>query len=118
MLMKPEFGHSYTKEDCYGSVGEGWHSLIDKMFEAIDKTPMPLYIVDCKEKWGGLRVYWDASNEHQDLFTEEDFKGFEDFIYELENESFGICEACGQDGMPRDRGWIKTMCETCYNEGL
>ena len=117
MLMKSDSGHSYTKEDCYGSVGEGWHSLINIMFEAIDKTPMPVYITDCKEKWGGLRVYWNASSGGEEVYTEEDFNSFDSLIIALEERSFSICEACGQAGKPRDTGWVKTLCDTCYSEG-
>ena len=118
MLVKPEFGHSYTKEDCYGSVGEGWHLLIDELFRAIDRTTVPVYITDCKEKWGGLRVYWNADSEQQQLFTEADFTNFDQYVTFLENKSFSVCEACGQDGKPRSGGWIKTLCETCWGEGL
>lgn len=118
MLVKPEYGHSYNKEDCYGSVGEGWHGLLDKVFELAESTPMPVYFVDCKEKWGGLRLAWYAVESKDHPFSDSDWSYFCSFVEAVEEESFGVCEACGQDGMPRDTGWVKTMCETCWGEGL
>lgn len=117
MLIEPEYGHSYTKEDCYGSVGEGWHSLLDKVFELAESSPMPVYFVDCKEKWGGLRLAWYADSQRDDEFSESDWKEFSELVDEVEEESFSICEACGNPGQPRDTGWVKTMCEVCYMQG-
>ena len=88
-----------NRSDAKLMVGRGWGSLIDKVY---DRLPPSAYVLDCKEKFGGLRVYVD--NVDQEIY---------DFLSEVENESYTICEECGKPGKPRKGGWIKTLCDEC-----
>lgn len=90
-----------SREQAKGHVGEGWHALVDKVYDAL---PYDTKITQVKEKFGGLRIYcWGADEE------------FLDFLIDIENESFTICEECGKPGKRRpDLGWVKTLCDTHY----
>lgn len=86
-----------TREEAKEYIGAGWSDLIDEIY---NKLPDNAFILQIKEKFGGLRFYVDnISGEVQD------------FIWEVEDRSLGICEVCGKEGKPRDGGWIKTLCD-------
>jgi len=95
----------------YVGVGPGWWDIIRNLsseLEAIiEKLPeeerLSLYVVQIKEKFGGLRFYMNAE-------TDEMF----DLITKAEEESLKICEECGKEGAQFcGIGWIKTFCESC-----
>ena len=86
-----------SREEAKECVGKGWSSLIDAIF---DKLPEDAYISQVKEKYGGLRFYVDGVDI-----------GVLDFISEMEEKSYEICEICGKPGKPREGGWIRTLCD-------
>lgn len=87
----------------------GWFDLIDKALAQIlmtcCETNESIKIVQIKEKFGGLRIYYDIESEDEDFR-----KKIDDIVYNAENESYVTCEVCGEEGKPRKGGWIKTLC--------
>ena len=94
--------------------GNGWFELIFELsqkIETIAKTmkdegcsegSLPI-VVQVKEKFGGLRFY--MSNRTGDIPT---------LIAKAEEQSYQICERCGQAGkLSHDGGWCKTLCPEC-----
>jgi hypothetical protein len=90
----------YTREDALESVGTGWSTLINKVFDVLETIKGTVKIVQVKEKFGGLRIYTDFSNKELD-----------DIITKVEYESFLICEECGNPGKLRDGSWYATLCD-------
>jgi len=81
-------------------VGPGWSKLIDKLY---DKISLDVKVVQVKEKFGGLRFYVYNATEDE-----------VDFISFVEEESYTVCERCGQPGKLRtDRNWVLTLCDEC-----
>jgi hypothetical protein len=91
----------YTRELALQSVGAGWSSLIHEIFDALETKFKNIKVIQVKEKWGGLRVYTDHSNENLDKI-----------IIEVERKSFIVCEDCGEAGLLREGDWHRTLCET------
>ena len=86
-----------TKEQARRQVGPGWSGLVDAIY---DRLPETAHISQIKEKYGGLRFYvYGVSGEVLD------------FIDEMEEKSYTICEMCGEPGKPREGGWILTLCD-------
>ena len=96
--------------------GDGWFSLIGKLsrdVEAIatemraagyhdDKLPI---VIQVKQKFGGLRFY--MANQTSEIIK---------LIGEAQKDSLLTCETCGQPGnLFNDRGWYRTVCETCMS---
>jgi hypothetical protein len=91
----------YTREQALGSVGVGWHGLINKAFDKLESIKDIIIVIDqVKEKYGGLRIYTSCLHEE-----------FDKFILELETESYKICEKCGEPGKLRGGGWYITACD-------
>lgn len=87
-------------------VGDGWHRLIDKVYDRLEKKHTRGYITDVKQKYGGLRIYaYEVDND------------FLDFLDEIEEISFTVCEYCGSKGELRpELGWILTLCDEHLKE--
>lgn len=104
----------YTLELAKNSVGRGWASLIEEVFEEAKKYPH-IKITQVKEKWGLLRIYVDQSVELTDSLFENDksVKEFWRFLSEMEHKSGKVCEDCGEPGFQRKGGWIRTLCDKC-----
>ena len=80
-------------------VGPGWGPLIDEVY---DRLPSDTIVIQVKEKFGGLRIYVDAAPEE-----------FLNFLDEIEDKSWTVCETCGKPGEIRMKGWIKVRCDEC-----
>ena len=93
----------YSREMALASVGKGWASLVDMVFDALDKSTAPIKVVQVKEKYGTLRVYTDYSG----------IPSIDDAIEEAERLSHITCEACGKEGTLREGGWWQTLCDEC-----
>jgi len=88
----------YDLETGLESVGRGWEELVRRAFEAL---PEGHTIVQVKEKFGSLRVYFEPNE-----------RAYEHLLDELASESLTICEVCGNAGWPRtDRYWQRTLCD-------
>ena len=97
------------KARLYAPVGDGWVWLVENTLEAMyqhcknNNVPMP-QITDIKEKWGGLRIYYNGG----DIITEG-------MVELAEHFSYKICEICGtHNNIGQTSGWIHTVCETCH----
>ena len=88
------------------SVGKGWASLVNRVFDKLETIKGSIKIVQVKEKWGGLRIYTDYSNKELDKV-----------IYDAEKESLEICEVCGQPGKLRGKTWYYTSCDEHIKPG-
>jgi len=94
--------------------GDGWYMLIEQLMENIEshldpentwprKERIPLEIIQIKEKFGGLRFYYNGGDDI--------VKGM---IQLAEGLSYHICEHCGSTkNVTQTTGWIKTLCEDC-----
>jgi len=83
------------------TIGLGWYPLVKKLIEDLIKVGWDKQICQVKEKFGGLRFYVNSLSE----------KGHK-LISKAEEESFEICEECGEPGEIRSREyWVKTLCD-------
>ena len=65
------------------------------------REPIPQVVaVQVKEKFGGLRFYYDGGDEH-----------IEGLVQMAELMCERVCEVCGDHGKLYTAGWHKTLCE-------
>lgn len=107
-LRNPEsvwYGGGLKRATALSSVGEGWASIINELYDA---KPKNVNVLQVKEKFGTLRFYVSsAPNWYFDL------------INYYENKSAYICESCGKEGKVRtDLGWLLTLCDEHYNQTI
>jgi hypothetical protein len=111
---------------CWGfEHGDGWFDIIDAACkniqqhidwkrktepfasmtdEEFDEIHQPV-AVQVKEKFGGLRFYVDNCDDYAS-----------GVINLAESLSLRTCEQCGNKGMIRKGGWIKTLCDGCNSK--
>jgi hypothetical protein len=107
------FGHKQ-----YGgfAVGEGWWPILESLCANIqshvdwkqeqkDKYSRgegcpQVKVVQVKEKFGGLRFYYDGGDET-----------ISGMVRMAEVWADASCEKCGKPGVRRGGGWIRTLCD-------
>jgi hypothetical protein len=81
--------------------------LADWLYEKAPRkkfVPLTLQITQIKEKFGGLRFYYDGGDDR--------IQGMVDLAETL---SYQICERCGSTkNVQQTTGWITTLCEDCF----
>jgi len=112
MLVKkyPKCFRDYYKSPqvtclCWGcECGDGWFDILDRLFEKLEKLDVALHQV--KEKFGGLRVYFECPAENDDVAYK--------LIENAEVEAANTCEVCGKQGRIKiENYWYKCRCGDC-----
>lgn len=103
---------------CWGfEHSDGWYQILDSLCGNIqsyidwknrsaeagykDFKPVPQVVaVQVKEKFGGLRFYYEGGDEH-----------ISGMVRMAESWASVTCETCGAPGTMRTGGWIKTLCD-------
>ena len=88
----------------------GWYDLLDRLCEKVEacinraEDPDIYYVVQIKEKFGGLRFYMSSHTVE-----------FHCLIREAEKESEITCEICGRPGILGENkwNWYQTLCQEC-----
>jgi hypothetical protein len=108
---------------AWGFPGDGWEPLIRQAAEQIDaiinewwegleekeKWREPPSAAEIKEKYGGLRFYMGVLPEGM-------YDEVQAIVDRAESLSLRTCESCGDFGVPRGGGWIKTLCDDCAED--
>lgn len=90
---------------------DGWFQIIHDFCEKAKGSG--ILFVQIKEKFGGLRLYYDFVNDKglNYSLSADDLMKLSD---KAEEESYHICEICGKDAVLCQRGyWLKTLCSDC-----
>jgi len=90
---------------CVGWVGDGWLPILKELIQDLIELGWDKQLCDIKEKFGGLCFYINGGSD--DIINR---------IIKAQNDSYEICEYCGNPGEPRKIGWIKTLCDNCNNQ--
>ena len=92
-------------------IGDGWFALVDRLSAELAKDTA-LYVVQVKEKYGRLKVYFgrDESVPQDPRLDAE----LEAALVKAADESERTCEVCGKPGTIDERHrWVSVRCEPC-----
>lgn len=94
----------------YPSVGDGWTDLLERALgriaAAVAGAPGAVRITQIKEKFAGIRIYYDAVGLSPEVLSAVD-----DAIDLAEARAECTCELCGEEGtLCDDAGWYTTRC--------
>ena len=123
-------------------INKGWYAIIERacldISEILDKYALPqdtFVLLQCKQKWGKLRMYWKLSFEKSVAVIDFIGQGTVDFndysspikkeiketIDKAYNEASKTCEFCGSTNESvslRQGAWVYTLCGNCYQKRL
>lgn len=87
-----------------GHVNPGWVSIVDELHEKVLEIDPNVSVAQVKEKFGGLRYYYDTDSDRADEI--------EKLVDEAERLATRTCEVCGKSGETSawGRGWLNTLC--------
>lgn len=84
-------------------IGPGWYDLVIQLDRDISSIDPNYELLQCKEKFGGLRYYYRTTEDHIKI---------DDLIRQAEIKSYVTCEDCGEPSTTQsDDGWIHTLCD-------
>lgn len=93
--------------DC----GDGWNQLIADFHHAAKKIDPDYRLCQVKEKFGGLRIYYDAVSGSTEI-------ALRNLAQIAERKSYSICEVTGASGcLMRKQGLFKTLSPEYSAEG-
>ena len=115
--MEEVFSAFKHVRNAHFGTDEGWDMLIYKLCCRIEShlawnNPEGyIKVTDVKEKFGGLRFYYDDYSKSVDYIS-----GMVDFA---EKMSEVTCEKCGRPGIFRgELPWFKTLCDNHFMERI
>jgi hypothetical protein len=110
-----------TYPEPYGlECGAGWKDIVDHTHEKLKYIDPDYKIAQIKEKFGGLRYYFDASVEYGSVA----YYIMNDIVKAAENEASYTCELCGVQGLSKgvetrvDHYWYYTYCKECSDKHI
>lgn len=119
-LQFPTFGSDKVSYDrtLFDSIPDGWKDLALEYFEKIrtvlieNKALDYLKIVEIKEKWGKLRIYYSFPNCPN--YEKNKWMDTVDELFEkLEKDSWKCCIDCGKNAEYQTDGWVTPICVEC-----
>jgi hypothetical protein len=119
LIFKNRHGDMKETLMCWGfECGDGWYQVLDSLCANIqhhidwqnknhEKHPVveQVVAVQVKEKFGGLRFYYDGGDEK-----------IQGMVRMAESWAANTCETCGAPGKMRNGGWVRTLCDTHEEE--
>ena len=97
---------------CGGfEIGDGWFGIVGRLSAKLAKDTA-LHVVQVKEKYGRLKVYFEFDeNAPPDPRLDAEMKAA---IDEAADESERTCELCGEPGTSEERHrWVSVRCGPC-----
>ncbi len=118
--IKARYPKLFDGEDIGTEVGAGWWELLEDAFKeitaALNAMPGATFsVAQIKEKFGGLRFYYDMSNES---LSDDQYSALRAVIGaavgKAEERADRTCEICGEPGERRSTSWLMTLCDQHY----
>lgn len=99
------------------SIPEGWQEYVYKevyqpIMRMLKERRAAFTILDMKEKWGGLCIYWTINLQPSNI-TDEEYEKIDKIITDAEKATKTICGVCGAPATHISQGWIFPFCEKC-----
>ena len=104
---------------------DGWVNsfvpqLKDELFDLLGSYVEQFNVLEIKEKFGKLVLYWnfdlDGLGDKYVEDVEELYEQIEDLLNKYADISSKTCIICGEPGVMRDDYWITPWCDKCYEK--
>lgn len=114
-----------TEEHWLTDLPRGWvnsfgEKMCDELLAALGKYVNDFIIVQTKEKYGSIRIYWRWRDRE---YTKEEIEERNQLFYTLnpiitkyEEISYHTCVKCGAQATHYSEPWILPYCEKCFDE--
>jgi len=115
--------HILSQLDKDGGLPEGWYknvvpNMVDELVNALGPYVFDFEVLQCKEKYGAIRIYWTwADGSYRDPETDWDkmCNKIDTILHEYEAISFLTCSECGAVATKYSDGWVLPYCKECFS---
>jgi transcription initiation factor IIE alpha subunit len=122
-----EFSYMFKYDDFPFECDTGWNELIYNCLKEMAKVDKEKFIdiVEIKEKYGWLRLYWhyndfEVNGEIIEPPLKDSTKIYDKIskiVAKYEEKTLHTCEIDGEKGKLHHKGtWYKTLCKECAKE--
>jgi len=100
--------------------GEGWKKIVDRTHEKLKYIDPDYKIAQIKEKFGGLRYYYDQTVDYGSTASQI----MEDIVRAAEHEASRTCELCGTSKSSDKveirvhNHWYFGYCQSCTDKRI
>ncbi len=95
------FSYRGTRSWCSFDSPTGWRPIVEQACAALAEFE-DVRLAQVKEKFGGLRVYYDGNVSDR----------AREIVHSIEEQSFKTCEECGAPGkLSHVNYWSRTVCD-------
>lgn len=111
--LKEKYPSNFS--NCFDfSPSDTWSEIISETIEQMIQLVPEVQIVQVKQKFGSLRLYYDAPFDLSDEKRAE----LHNLVFAAEISCDDTCENCGKRPASKDydkisEGWVKTLCQSC-----
>lgn len=112
-LRSKELNPTYFPIEC----DDGWFFILKDSLSKIESInsfhkDMKIIADQIKEKFGVLNIFFHIEGSYDENLLNDIKKIIED----LEERSWRTCEHCGEPATRTTSGWIKRLCDKCFEE--
>jgi hypothetical protein len=108
--LEKDFPNAMSNVYCGVALPKGWYDLVREVMPLLELSGCK--IAQIKEKFGGLRLYFDGPEE----MDRDTYNNIYEKVRAIESRSFKVCEQCSNPGIRRGEGWVVTLCDPCHEE--
>jgi hypothetical protein len=118
MLDPSKLKQDFSFIKCELECANGWLKLIYDLSKKLKDIGFNGEVIQIKEKFGGLRYYFDLVRDKKGyLIDEEKLPAIDELVYNAERKSYKICELCGKKGKLITKNyWYRTRCPKCEKQ--
>lgn len=114
-----------TEEHWLSDLPNGWvnafgEQMCDELLDALGKHVNDFIIMQTKEKYGSICLYWRWNNRE---YTENELceinhlhSKVRDIITKYEEVSYKTCARCGQPATKYSSPWVLPLCDDCFED--
>ena len=110
----------------FNGLFNGWveffvSNLRDELYYALGDFSDDFVVLDCKEKYGSMVVYWSWKERpytiDELMHINELYDTIESILHKYSNISRKTCVVCGEPAEEYSKCWVLPFCHYCFKNG-
>ena len=114
-----------TEDHWLSDLPSGWinsfgEQMCDELLNALGKYVDDFIIVQTKEKYGSIVIYWHWRDKERTYEEQDELDDVATEVYKILNKymrmSYHTCVRCGKSATKYSEPWVLPFCSECFEE--